>query len=91
MMVLGIMIEDSIQSAFRTLTGQKEIGGVWARAVGYSWVILWLSWATPVWAYPTLRGNGGAASESLPLSVFGLVREMRAGDMQSYGLASWVH
>lgn len=80
MMAVGIMLEDGVQWAFRVLTSRKNTNAVWAKVIGYIWVLLYLSWATPIWAYPALRRNtGGPETEIFPFSVFGLLRETWAG------------
>ena len=52
---LGIMIEDGIQAIYRSVRGNRQPGHkspTLPRIVGFIWVILFLSWSTPVWIYP---------------------------------------
>ena len=42
--------------------GKEETPG-WARWLGYVWVLLFLSWSTPVWAYPSVRRAGSGPNE----------------------------
>lgn len=54
---LGILLEDTVQALYRQARG-KEVGfrtPLWARAVGYVWVVAFLVWSTPAWAYPIIR------------------------------------
>lgn len=90
LMVGGIVVEDGVIWAWGKLVdsasgreqkvksrgnGQQAQAVGWQRALGCVWVILFFSWATPVWVYPQLRRNTGAVSDSpLPFSVVGFVR-----------------
>lgn len=71
MMAVGIMIEDGTQWVFYDLLmGGGVRGQSWAKALGFLWVLLFFAYATPFWAYPSLRKNtGGIKNEVLPLSV----------------------
>ena len=45
------------------------------RVIGYIWVLLYFSWATPVWKYPLMSRNIGATREDpMPSSFFGWMR-----------------
>lgn len=72
---LGILIDDSVQALYHHFvpkkTDTKSAG--WdkaAQAIGYIWLILFLSWSTPVWAFPAIRRNQGTAEDRiLPFSI----------------------
>jgi hypothetical protein len=50
---LGIIVEDGVQELYRRVFGnQKSRVG---KAIGYLWVLAFLSWSTPVWVYPVAR------------------------------------
>ena len=72
--VLGIMIEDGAQAAYRRVYGlsrnsQKQPRLV-SRLVGYTWVALFLIWSTPAFIYPMLAANkGGKKDQVLPFSL----------------------
>lgn len=84
LMAVGIIVEDVFIWEWKRVVKRKgniEVenmqGGAnwWHKAIGYIWVILFFSWATPVWAYPLLRRNvGGIESFPLPFSIVGLFR-----------------
>ncbi len=47
------MLEDGIQELDRRMFGNRE--SAVCRAVGYVWVLEFLSWSSPVWVYPVAR------------------------------------
>lgn len=47
------MLEDSVQEIYRRVFRKKE--NKLAKAIGYIWVVAFLSWSTPVWVYPVVR------------------------------------
>jgi len=54
----GIMIEDGVQELYRRARGKtppQSPTPMWAKLIGYVWVIAFLAWSTPSWAYPVLR------------------------------------
>lgn len=68
---VGITVEDMGQEIWRRTFGSPRKGkgkgkgervneNQWARVgkqvIGYIWVISWLSYTTPVWVYPIVRG-----------------------------------
>ena len=71
MMAAGVMLEDATQWVFYDLLmGGGVRGRSWAKALGFLWVILFFSYATPFWAYPMLRRNTGEINNDiLPWSV----------------------
>ena len=79
LMAVGIMIEDAVQWVwFDVLGGAKSVhpkrreGTWWTMCIGYVWVALWLSVATPWYGYPTLSRNEGARRDAVvPFSVVG--------------------
>ena len=50
---IGIMVEDGAQEVYRNLFGNRYNGV--CKAIGYLWVVAFLSWSSPVWVYPVLR------------------------------------
>ena len=70
MQAIGIMIEDTVQGIFRWLTGQKRTPAKptgWKHALGLAWVLIWLTWTTPVWVYPVAQRSKGQGI--LPFSL----------------------
>lgn len=72
--VLGIIIEDGVQALYRWMRGVSRDAGrqpsLWARFVGFIWVLLFLTWSTPAFIYPMLAAySGEERDEVLPLSV----------------------
>lgn len=89
LMGVGIVMEDAVQWVwFEVLGGensrsanrdrsQRSRKGTWVtRAVGYFWVALWLSVATPYYAYPAMSRNTG--SERDRVLPFSLIRYFRS-------------
>ncbi|PYH94737.1 hypothetical protein BO71DRAFT_483561 [Aspergillus ellipticus CBS 707.79] len=71
---LGIILEDGVQAIYQSRGKGCTTTGVprfWVRFLGYVWVIVWLSWSTPVWTYPTMQRDDG--SRILDFSLLGLV------------------
>lgn len=82
---LGIMLEDAVQAAYRALQrftakGPKrnEVSSL-ERAVGYLWVLVWMMWSVPAYAYPSARRNKGEGV--LPFSL--LEGILLSGDQNS--------
>ena len=49
---------------------ENRSGKWWTKAVGYMWVIIWFSLATPYYVYPSLsRNEGGEKGKVMPFSV----------------------
>ena len=70
MQALGIMIEDTVQGIFRWLNAQKRTAASprgWKRAFGFLWLLIWLTWTTPVWVYPIAQRSSGKGI--LPFSL----------------------
>ena len=83
MMAAGVVMEDATQWVFYDLLmGGGVRGRSWAKALGFLWVILVFSYATPFWAYPMLRRNPGEINNDiLPWSVLAYLR--RRSEMYS--------
>ncbi len=47
------MLEDGVQELYRRVFGDQQ--SAVCRAVGYVWVLAFLSWSSPVWVYPVVR------------------------------------
>jgi Membrane bound O-acyl transferase family len=84
---LGIMFEDGMQAICRS--ARRRRGGSssnasakaesqpptnWARALGYVWVLAFMSWSTPVWVYPAIWMNKGEEAAKDALLPFSVVR-----------------
>ena len=62
MQALGIVIEDTVQGAFRWAKSRKRSPGrpsKWKRVIGFVWLVFWLFWTTPDWVYPTAQRSSG--------------------------------
>ena len=57
-----------------TRIGPSEKFALGKRATGYIWVLLFFSWATPVWMYPVMRNTGAAREDPVPFSFFARTR-----------------
>jgi hypothetical protein len=65
MQAFGIMFEDAVQAMTAHVPVSKSV----RRAVGYCWVLAFMSWSTPIMSYPALRG--GDPGQMVPFSVVG--------------------
>ena len=66
---LGIMVEDAMQALTRHVPTSRSLG--WVRPiVGYTWVVVFLSWSTPKWFYPQQR-LGVDPADLLPFRIIG--------------------
>ena len=77
MMATGIMVEDAVQWAFyHLLVGNEKRGRWWGKVIGYVWVLGFFTYATPFWAYPSLRKNTvGSNNGVLPVSLIRMLKE----------------
>ena len=69
---VGILLEDSVQALYRHFVPgvDKTKSDRVARLIGYVWLGVFLTWSTPVWAYPAMRRNQGKAKDIvLPFSI----------------------
>ena len=74
---LGICLEDSVQAVYRHFVPKKVLENsrsasreYLVQIIGYIWLILFLSWSTPVWVFPAIRRNTGTAEDRiLPFSI----------------------
>ena len=75
LMAVGITLEDFVQWLFFDVGGFGKRGNTWAKVVGFVWVAIWFSVATPWYAYPTLARNQGEKKDLLlPFSIAGYLR-----------------
>lgn len=74
----GILIEDSVQALYQRIdpeTQRSPSRQKLVKVIGYVWLVCFLAWSTPVWAYPAMSRNQGAAKDKvLPFSVIGMLR-----------------
>lgn len=57
MQAVGITLEDLVESSYHKLVGPStgKPTALWKKAVGFVWVLAWLSWTTPAWSYQNMR------------------------------------
>jgi Membrane bound O-acyl transferase family len=57
----AIMVEDCVQYIYMsTIKPESKTGSVWyERLIGYCWVVLFFTWATPLWSFTLSRDNTG--------------------------------
>lgn len=73
----GIALEDGVQAIYRYMhrsggshTNSTQPRFNLAQMVGCIWVVAFLSWSTPVWAYPPIRMTKGEDKDRvLPFSL----------------------
>lgn len=68
---LGIILEDGAQEVYRNIFGNKYSGV--CRAIGYFWVVTFLSWSTPVWVYPMVRSMKREDMLLTPNAIYPLI------------------
>lgn len=74
------MLEDGVQAMYRSIRGLsrgfgKQQPPLWARLVGYVWVVLFLTWSTPAFTYPMSAAyKGEERDEILPFSLLSALR-----------------
>lgn len=77
--VIGIMLEDAVQTVYRASHGvQRGTPPTFiSRAAGYIWLAVFLCWSQPIALYPRLGARRGGQSESLlPVSLLGLLNKI---------------
>ena len=79
--VLGIILEDSVQAVYRWIRGHRRNSQkqppLWARLVGFAWVVLFLTWSTPAFIYPMLAAyKGEDRDEILPFSLLSTLQDV---------------
>ena len=89
---VGIVIEDGFQwmigipfarkkseTQRRTTSVSRVVDSVWTRRlVGYTWVLIFFSWASPIWLYPSLRRRTGTEKDVLfPFSLVNWVTSLK--------------
>ena len=90
LMATGIMVEDCFRwiigvendDGAKTVHdegGESRIGpserfALGERVIGYIWVLLYFSWATPVWRYPLMRNTLSTKEGPVPFSFLSQTR-----------------
>ena len=74
---LGIMLEDAWLDLSRDVTVLRP-GGSGRRFLGYLWVVMFLTWSTPLWFYPQQR-LGVDPGNLLPFHIVGPVARWLRG------------
>ncbi|KAL8771028.1 MAG: hypothetical protein Q9209_003447 [Squamulea sp. 1 TL-2023] len=72
MQAVGIVLEDAVQGIYRWVYGRKRTDARptgWKLMFGSCWVLAWLFWTTPLWAYPVMQRSSGE-----PIVPFSIVR-----------------
>ena len=64
---LAIMLEDGIQELTKRACGTTSSS--WRITVGYVWVICFMVWLVPTWAYPAARWVRPRQDVILPFSL----------------------
>ncbi|KAJ4137168.1 hypothetical protein NW768_002749 [Fusarium equiseti] len=64
----GIMVEDAVQTMAEGLSLPRPM----RRLAGYTWVVVFLVWSTPVWMFPPMRQ--GDSGQMVPFSFVGLLK-----------------
>jgi hypothetical protein len=75
--ILGILIEGFVAKMYWQLFVPSEReANIFEMVAGYSWVVLFLTWSTPIYLYPMLyRSNLGIEDSWVPFSVLKTVGE----------------
>jgi hypothetical protein len=75
--ILGLLTEISVAKLYWQLfVRSKREANVFEMAAGYIWVIVFLTWSTPMYLYPMLyRSNVGMEGSWVPFSVLQMVGE----------------
>jgi len=77
MQAVGIMVEDLAGVAYHKVAGPSTPGltRLWKKAVGFLWVLGWLTWTTPPWSYQNMRHN---ADPLWPVSMIDTFKALTA-------------
>ncbi|AEO63131.1 uncharacterized protein THITE_2108027 [Thermothielavioides terrestris NRRL 8126] len=74
---LGIVIEDTARTVYRTVYGSSGRGlTVAERCVGVLWVGLWMAWTAPAYLFPVLAKTGSGNAGVVPFSIIGCVTRL---------------
>ena len=70
---VGILVEDGVQALYQRVDPKANRSSPrqkLAKAIGHVWLVCFLAWSTPVWAYPAMRRNHGEPKDQvLPFSL----------------------
>lgn len=74
MQAVGILLEDGVQRLYRAAFGLKRDENrsptLFARCVGYIWLLTFMAWIAPGWIYPAIFITGGGPQDPvLPFSI----------------------
>jgi hypothetical protein len=57
---VAIMMEDLVRYLYQSMVRERSKGTSWyERLIGYCWVVLFLTWATPLWSFGPSRESAG--------------------------------
>jgi hypothetical protein len=88
---LGLIIEEIVMSIYQRLPRHARFAENWEKALGFTWVALFLTWSVPAYIYPMMwRSNQGLMDSTIPFSLFGEDAERRKamGCLLTFGLGS---
>lgn len=76
--ILGIVVEDVVVGVYRHLFSRDNGSRppfLAEKLVGYTWVLTFAAWSSPVYLYPMMyRANMGLNDSVVPFSLVGLLR-----------------
>ena len=74
MQAVGITVEDLVENTYHKIVGPStsKSTALWKKAIGFVWVLGWLSWTTAPWSYQNMRHDAD------PLYPFSAVQKFQA-------------
>ncbi|KAK7187800.1 hypothetical protein DPSP01_010847 [Paraphaeosphaeria sporulosa] len=74
---IGITIEDFVESTYHRVAGpsNSKSTALWKKAIGFVWVLAWMSWTTPSWSYQNMTHDG---EPLYPFSAFASFKALTA-------------
>jgi hypothetical protein len=69
---LGLIMEDIAMNIYQRLPKHARLPVYLEKALGVTWVALFLTWSVPAYIYPMMwRSNQGLTDSTIPFSIFG--------------------